>query len=497
MISHLYSSIGVRLVFLLVLGITPVSFAEAFTGINPLAVNSSYHFSLAESLFNQEDETYQASLEQSLYHYARSAVSEYTPDRAFYQLGRVNYVLGDTEVAVQNFEQQYERFGSKIPNVHYMLGLTYGDWGRQTQDEAMLQEAESQFYTFLDYMPEGVWAWTDLAWVKYWQEDYEGMHEVALAGREYHPDHPWLLNMQGMAHLNMDEFTEAAELLQTAQDQAQLLTVDDWSNAYTENDPAEYAKGLADFRKAIAYNLSLAQAEGNQELVKVPDLDIFKRELVAQGRGIAIPACGHSSPPTVTVHARVKPESTWYPTGGFGGDRTVYIKPDDDLVIRWSSTDATSCTNNFGGPNSPSGTHDVTPGLNPGESTTYQVSCTGEGGSGSGSVAVEVPEILVDSFIGNPWVVRNGETTELEWKLELSDSLSVTDDGDLTPYSYGCEIQGATADGSPHAFDASDNGGEGSITTRRLTSKFLNTLSCDTYVYEETEIEVVPDVQEI
>lgn len=284
-------------------------------------------------------------------------------------------------------------------------------------------------------------------------------------------------------------------------------------------------------------------------------------------------------PPKVSIQAKIKPHDTWYPeqlhTDGsleFGsvdldnlGDGqsdqdglTLYIKPDDELRIRWSSTNANSCNLNFedvepyleaeveeeetddqpgwfsgedfeayieeykdrledgeavdtdevlegfgdgligeAPDDRTSGTYDVIPGLDPSYSIDYRVTCSGAGGSDSASLTVTVPGFVAVDFGPASKIIRSGDNTVISWKLELTDSLTVTDENDLIPYSYPCVIFGATPSTEPYTFDAADNNGVGQFTTRPLFNKFINKLYCGDIEYGDSTVEVIPAVREI
>ncbi|MBX2866525.1 hypothetical protein KTR10_01000 [Candidatus Kaiserbacteria bacterium] len=92
--------------------------------------------------------------------------------------------------------------------------------------------------------------------------------------------------------------------------------------------------------------------------------------------------------PTVSIRARVKTPSTgpWH-TSAFT------IEPNEGIQINYSSTNATTCTssdfNTFGEPNGWRGTISEP---SPGQSKTYAVTCTGDGGSASDSIRVSTNE---------------------------------------------------------------------------------------------------------
>ena len=100
-------------------------------------------------------------------------------------------------------------------------------------------------------------------------------------------------------------------------------------------------------------------------------------------------------------------------------------------VISWTSTNATYCSNNFGGTTSTSGSKVVYPNY----STTYTVTCTGNGGSGSDSAMVYVTAIpdpdpvyilrLLTWYANPTSVAYNGNST-LTWTSTHANSCYAT-----------------------------------------------------------------------
>jgi hypothetical protein len=128
---------------------------------------------------------------------------------------------------------------------------------------------------------------------------------------------------------------------------------------------------------------------------------------------LALVACGGGgSPPpapTVTINASV----TAVPLGS---------SPN----LNWRSTDASSCqaSGAWSGAQTPSGQVAWTP-TTPG-SYTFALSCTGEGGSGSGQVTVEVLAPPTVALSINPGLTRVGETATLVWSSTATTSCTAS-----------------------------------------------------------------------
>lgn len=88
-----------------------------------------------------------------------------------------------------------------------------------------------------------------------------------------------------------------------------------------------------------------------------------------------------ANPPTANLQVKIN-------SGGWSSsDQT--INPDDTVTLRWSTTDASTCSGtnvNTGGAANSSSVSAATP--NPGDTTTYSISCSGGGGSTNDSLSV-------------------------------------------------------------------------------------------------------------
>ena len=223
--------------------------------------NTDDPFTLGQYYFNHlDDQEGEYNLEKAR-HYFQTAIAEdpAANQLVWYQLGRIDFLEGSFDQAIYNFEKQIEYFGDSLPNVHYMLGLTYAYQARRYGRIEVWPKAEEEFKKFLTFRPASPWARTDLAWIYFSQGKYEEMLPVLELGLETNPDHPWLLNMYGLALLNTNQKEQAAAHFDRALTAADALTVEDWGKAYPGNDPAVWPEGLAEFRAAIANNLELSE----------------------------------------------------------------------------------------------------------------------------------------------------------------------------------------------------------------------------------------------
>lgn len=216
-------------------------------------------FALGNYYFNQDsDPAGPYDLEKAKKYY-RQALREDPAGHAmaWYQLGRVYYIQGHLYSAIYNFEQQIKYFGDTVPNVHYMLGLSYSYRALRTEDEADWQQAEVGFLEFMKYAPTSPWPRVDLAWVYFSQGKYDEMVPILEVGLEHYPDQVWLLNTYGLALLNLGNREAAKAVFEKALTNYKTLTVEDWAAAYSGNDPQHWNRNFELFGETIKYNLSL------------------------------------------------------------------------------------------------------------------------------------------------------------------------------------------------------------------------------------------------
>jgi len=219
-------------------------------------------FELGEYYFNQKANGGAYDLQKARQYYTEALRADpqgnpYT----WYQLGRIDFIEGSFISAIYKFEKQIEYFDDEVPNVYYMLGLTYGYLARETNDLDDWKKAEEAFIRFITYSPTSPWPRVDLAWIYFSQGNYEEMLPILEEGLIYEPEHAWLLNTYGLALLNTGDREGAHAQFKKAQEAAAKLTVEDWGDAYSGNNPQEWGDGLTEFRQSIAHNLEISEPE--------------------------------------------------------------------------------------------------------------------------------------------------------------------------------------------------------------------------------------------
>lgn len=172
----------------------------------------------------------------------------------WFQLARISFLRGQFALGLYRINKQLE-LHPPFPAAFYVRGLIYGFDGQY-------KKAQADFEHYLaEYKPESPWGHNDLAWFYYMEGDFSTAADVAARGLEHTPDHPWLLNMLGIALMNDGRLEEAREPLERAYEESQKLTEEDWASAYPGNDPAIRAESLAFMRETIRRNLESVVGE--------------------------------------------------------------------------------------------------------------------------------------------------------------------------------------------------------------------------------------------
>ena len=179
---------------------------------------------------------------------------------SWYQLGRIDFLEGKFYSAIYKFDKQIELFGDEVPNVYYMIGLTYGYLARQTGDENHWQKAEEGFQKAVAYFPDEPWPMVDLAWIYFSEGKYTEMRQFLQGSVFEYADNPWYLNMFALSLLHTGEQETAHEYFKLAEKEAAELTTAEWGRSYPGNDPDSWAKGLEEMQNAIAHNVEISRA---------------------------------------------------------------------------------------------------------------------------------------------------------------------------------------------------------------------------------------------
>ena len=386
--------------------------------------------------------------------YERVLGLDATNDMALFNLARIYYITNDYGKALAAIEKYKDLYPEK-KRIHYIAGLTNAYAGN-------LPQAQHEFELFLD---SGLSSWPgylDLAWVMFQRgniEDARDTLEVAIG--LFGEDNAWLNTSLGAAYVALGEGEKAEEVLLRAHDAYQVLTLDEWKENFSFNDPAQLESEMAQMGDVIAYNLALARGEtvgATAELLSVPFADPSPK---GWGSGLAVSACGESCPHTTCTPTNVCGESNV-------GEYVTCID---------------SCS--VSAPADPSGTCEVvTPcgTLSGYNGCNGQCNLTSYCSSDGTEVTLEDenfdPSDISANLIVSPTFVQPGETVTVLWVSSEMASCSVTSNRNSDAW--------ATVVGSQ--------------TSSQITEETTYSLTCtafdDTVVTDSATVNLVPDFQE-
>lgn len=213
--------------------------------------NARLAFILGDAFFENHPPIY--NLRQARYYYEKSAALDPGFAPAHFQLARIAFLEGDFTAAREHIAR-VRAIAADYPRIDYLEGLVLGYQGH-------ILDAAEAFERFVAAYP-ATWAgYNDLAWLYFRIGLYDKVLDASARGLANAPDNAWLLNMHGLALLNLGRKSEAAGYFERARDAAAHMTARDWGVAYPGNDPTMYADGLERMREAIAHNLALASGE--------------------------------------------------------------------------------------------------------------------------------------------------------------------------------------------------------------------------------------------
>jgi hypothetical protein len=166
--------------------------------------------------------------------------------------------------------------------------------------------------------------------------------------------------------------------------------------------------------------------------------------------------------------------------GGGGGDGpepapTVSLSANPTILnegeqsqLTWSTTNAFDCTASGGwsGSRGTSGTA-TTPALS--TTITFNLSCTGPGGSAQAAITVTVRPLPVVSLTASPSIVRTGVTSTLSWTATNATTCDASNGWSGTRATTGTEIVGPF---TQNAFFVLNCMGDGGIGAANVTVRF-------------------------
>jgi tetratricopeptide (TPR) repeat protein len=227
--------------------------------VDPLLGKSN--FEIGQYYFNHDGSREIYDLDLARIYYEKSVnQNPVSHNMAWYQLGRIDFLEGEFDAALSKFQNQLNYFSADIPEVYYMIGLTYGYKARKNDNVEDWGQAADNFNIYLTYAQTAPWPRVDLAWIYFSQGKFTEMKPVLEPVLTLHGDNPWILNMYGLALLNTSENqAEALPYFYQAQEEALHLDIDDWGAVYPGNNPEHWGIGLKEFQGILEKNIALLE----------------------------------------------------------------------------------------------------------------------------------------------------------------------------------------------------------------------------------------------
>ncbi len=178
-----------------------------------------------------------------------------------YQLARIYFVQSHFDRALSEARAELTANPANLRSL-YVQGLIYmyrgqpGDFGR----------AAASFERFIPWAPTEWAGYNDLAFVLAEEGQYTASESILRQAFIHVPNaakNPWLWNGIGLDQLNEHHYVAAKFSFEQAAIFAKTLTLTDWQNAYSADNPAAAASSIAAFQKAIAENLQAGSAKVN------------------------------------------------------------------------------------------------------------------------------------------------------------------------------------------------------------------------------------------
>ncbi len=229
--------------------------------------NPELSFRIGNYYFNTtEDQSGVYDLVQAETYFKKTLEYDTSFPWAMYQIARISFLNGNFYTALGQINEHIESSNSVSEDLYllkgfYTRGLILGYMGR-------LEDAAEDFLKYIEIQKEitlstgthrtDIWAgYNDLAWIYFQLGDFNLVKETTEEGLVYAPNNPWLLNMLGVAYLNLGEEIEAKKYLDQALLETKKLTPRDWSYAYPGNDPNIAPQALSAMITAIETNIEL------------------------------------------------------------------------------------------------------------------------------------------------------------------------------------------------------------------------------------------------
>ncbi len=445
--------IGVIVVLLFVIGFIAVDFSGKVSSSVVENTDVSEPYSLEGLATEYED---------------RLALDENDKD-ALFSLARIYYIGNQTEKSLTAIAQYKERYPEE-KRIYYISGLANAYGGN-------LRVAELEFLEFID---SGLSRWPgylDLAWVYFQQGEFDQSQEKLDIALENFGSNMWLNTSRGAVALAQGENEESLRYLYRAQEQAKTVTVEEWRENYSLNDPAEFENEIDRMRAVIETNITYAQGgQTPSNIAEVLNATFASASPLGVSKGLAVSACGGSNVITSCVSAAniCGQVNTGTQNSGTGNvcSATVPANPSGQISIPTAcGVDAVGflgCNGQYNITNYPFCTTTENP---KGDGEVTWVTITDNSGNGIG-----VSGIFSDIF-AVPALVSSGNSTVIRWLSTETASCTVTStNGDTWSGTIGEEV------------------------TTAITGETTYTVTCEGYdqssISDSVIVDIVPNWEE-
>lgn len=171
-----------------------------------------------------------------------------------YELASIYFTRGRLYQALKDINEEFERHPENF-RAHYIRGLIYGYMGDYIR-------AEADFMAFIVHAPDAWAGYNDLAWIQAklgkLRDVVETIENAFARLPEERARNPWLWTSQGVALLNLGDYTKAKDAFLNTLSISEGMTAEYFWKAYPGNDPRNADRAFQQFRSTIFLNLGVA-----------------------------------------------------------------------------------------------------------------------------------------------------------------------------------------------------------------------------------------------
>lgn len=209
-------------------------------------------------------------------------------EQSLYTLARIYYISGQYDRSLAAIAA-YEELYPDNERIHYVAGLAHTYAGD-------LDAAKEAFTAFID---SGLATWPgylDLASVYFQQGEFDEAESVLVDAVNMFGENAWLNTSRGAVALAQGENEDARIFLSQARTQAQDITLAQWRENYSLNDPSKFESEIAQMKAVIEANLALANDSTTPAKVLAHALHAPFAHVSPAGvsTGFTVSACGDS-----------------------------------------------------------------------------------------------------------------------------------------------------------------------------------------------------------